>query len=199
MPDRGRRARVPRHGPRRGRRTDRRRRDGQVGADNRWHQVAVVFDQTATTPTMFYVDGHPDASGSSSIGPWTWPTNSQVLDLGLSHDTDSWQAYDGLLDDVRYYNRVLNATEIASAYTGALVDTNALVMQLNFTMAPGLGINLTWQCPDAILQSADSVNGPYVDLPGAVSPYSISTQGAAKFYRYRGHTPVVIVANPYLM
>ena len=169
------------------------------GADNRWHQVAVVFDQTATTPTMFYVDGHPDASGSSSIGPWTWPTNSQVLDLGLSHDTDSWQAYDGLLDDVRYYNRVLNATEIASAYTGALVDTNALVMQLNFTMAPGLGINLTWQCPDAILQSADSVNGPYVDLPGAVSPYSISTQGAAKFYRYRGHTPKVIVANPYLM
>jgi hypothetical protein len=72
-------------------------------------------------------------------------------------------------------------------------------MQLNFTAAPGPGVNLTWQCTDAILQSADSVNGPYTDVPGAVSPYSIGVQTAAKFYRYRGHTPVVIVANPYLM
>jgi hypothetical protein len=103
------------------------------------------------------------------------------------------------MDDVRCYNRVLTPTEITSAYSGALVDTNALVMQLNFTAAPGSGINLTWQCPDAILQSASSVNGPYTDVPGAVSPYSVSVQSAAQFYRYRGHTPVVIVANPYLM
>ena len=71
------------------------------------------------------------------------------------------------MDDVRFYNRVLTAAEIASAYTGALVDTNALVMQLNFTAAPGSGINLTWQCPDAILQSANSVNGPYTDCAGS--------------------------------
>jgi hypothetical protein len=103
------------------------------------------------------------------------------------------------LDDVRFYNRVLSAAEIASAFTGSLVDTNALVMQLNFTAAPGSGLNLTWQCPDAILQSADLVGGPYTDVPGAVSPYTVSPQGAAKFYRYRGHTPVTIVANPYLM
>ena len=145
------------------------------------------------------MDGQPDAGGSSSIGPWSWPSPSQELELGLSHDTNSWQAYNGLLDDVRFYNRVLTSTEVASAFTGALVDTNALVMQLNFTAAPGSGINLTWQCPDAILQSANSVNGPYTDLPGAVSPYSVSVQSAAKFYRYRGHTPLVIVANPYLM
>jgi hypothetical protein len=103
------------------------------------------------------------------------------------------------MDDVRFYNRVLTSSEITSAYSGALVDTTALLMQLNFTTAPGLGINLTWQCPDAILQSADAVNGPYADVPGAVSPYSVGVQTAAKFYRYRGHAPVVIVANPYLM
>ena len=93
------------------------------------------------------------------------------------------------MDDVRFYNRALTATEITSAYGGALVDTTALVMQLNFTAAPGSGVSLTWQCTDAILQSADSVNGPYTDVPGAVSPYSVSVQTAAKFYRYRGHTP----------
>jgi hypothetical protein len=168
-------------------------------ADNKWHQVAVVYDQTANTGSIVYVDGQPDSIGPINIGPWTWPTPSQATSLGFPHDTNSWQVYNGLLDDVRYYNRGLTATEVASAYTGALVDTNALVMQLNFTAAPGAGINLTWKCTDAILQSADSVMGPYTDLPGAVSPYSVSAQSAAKFYRYRGHTPAVIVANPYLM
>ncbi len=121
------------------------------------------------------------------------------MELGLSHDTNAWQAYQGLLDDVRFYNRALTDTEIASAYGGSLVDSTALVMQLNFTAAPEAGISLTWQCPDAVLQSATSVNGPYVDVPGAASPYNVSLQGAAKFYRYRGHTPQVIIANPYLM
>ena len=164
-------------------------------SNNRWHQAAVVYDQSSGL-VAFYIDGQPDNSSTFSSQSWQ---PGQEWELGLSHDTNSWQAYNGLMDDVRFYNRVLNATEIASAYSGALVDTNALVMQLNFTTAPGLGINLTWQCPDAILQSADSLNGPWVDLPGAVSPYSVSTQGAAKFYRYHGHTPKVIVANPYLM
>jgi hypothetical protein len=122
------------------------------------------------------------------------------LELGLSHDTNSWQAYNGLMDEVRFYNRALAAGEITSAYSGALVDTNALVMQLSFTTAPGAGLALTWQCPNAVLQSADSVNGPYTDLPGAASPYNVSVQQTAKFYRYRTqHTPVVIIANPYLM
>jgi hypothetical protein len=166
-------------------------------ADNRWHQVAVVYNQSGSTATQFYVDGQPDSS--IVLQPWSWPSPSQEIELGLSHDTNSWQVYNGSLDDVRYYNRALGAAEIASAFTGALVDTNALVMQLNFTAAPGSGINLTWQCRDAILQSADLVTGPYTDVPGAVSPYPVSPQGAAKFYRYRGHKPVTIVANPYLM
>ena len=169
------------------------------GADNHWHQVAVVFDTTGNTADMFYIDGLPDLGGSLTTSAWSWPVPSQEIELGLSHDTISYQPYNGLLDDVRYYSRVLNAAEIALAYTGSLVDTNALLMQLNFTAAPGTGINLTWQCTDAVLQSADVVTGPYSDVPGAVSPYSLSPQGAAKFYRYRGHTPQVINANPYFM
>jgi len=165
-------------------------------SNNHWHQVAVVYDQSGSTPSAIYIDGQPDSS--LYLSPWTWPVG-QELELGLSHDTNSWQAFNGLMDDVRFYNRALSATEISSAYGGALVDTTALVMQLNFTAAPGQGVNLTWQCTDAVLQSADSVNGPYTDVPGAVSPYSIGVQTGAKFYRYRGHTPVVIVANPYLM
>ena len=169
-------------------------------SDNHWHQIAVVYDQSTTGvlsgALQFYVDGAADSS--SAVGAdWAWQAG-QELEFGLSHDTNSWQAYNGVMDDVRFYNRALTGTEIASAYQGALVDTNALVMQLTFTTAPGLGISLTWKCADGVLQSADSVKGPFTDLPGAVSPYSVSVQSAAKFYRYR-HTPVVTVANPYLM
>jgi hypothetical protein len=166
-------------------------------SDNRWHHVALTYDQSGANPLIFYIDGKLDTS--ENIGSWSWQTG-QELELGLSHDTTSWQPYNGLMDDVRFYNRALSSSEITLAYGGALVDTNALVMQLNFTAAPGAGTKLTWQCPGAVLQSADSVNGPYTDLPGAASPYNVSVQQAAKFYRYRAqHTPVVINSNPYLM
>ena len=156
-------------------------------SNNRWHQVAVVYDQSGSTASAIYIDGQPDSS--LYLSPWSWQAG-QELELGLSHDTSSWQAYNGLMDDVRFYNRVLTPSEITSAYGGALVDNNALVMQLNFTAAPGPGVNLTWQCTDAILQSADSVNGPYTDVLGAVSPYSVSVQTGAKFYRYPGTRPL---------
>lgn len=172
-----------------------------VLSDNKWHHIAVTYDQDIFGPftgTMaIYVDGQFDSSTLAGED-WSWQVG-QEIELGLSHDTNSWQAYQGLLDDVRVYNRVLSDPEIASLHTGAIVDTNALVMQLNFTQAPGQGITLRWQCGDAVLQSADTVTGPYTDVVGAASPYSVSVLKSAKFYRYRGHTPVTIVSNPYLM
>jgi hypothetical protein len=172
-----------------------------VLSDNRWHQVAAVYDQSTTGPftglLSIYVDGQFDSS-SAVLSDWSWVVG-QEIELGLSHDTNSWQAFQGILDDVRVYNRVLSGTEIASLHTGAIVDTNALVIQLNFTTAPGQGIMLNWQCGDAVLQSADSVTGPYTDVVGAGSPYSVSVLKSAKYYRYRGHTPVTVVSNPYLM
>jgi len=167
-------------------------------SNNRWHQVAAVYDQSAGQFT-FYIDGQTDSSSSFPASGSIWQPG-QELELGLSHDTNSWQAYTGLMDDVRFYNRALSSSEVTSAYGGALVDTNALVMQLNFTAAPGLGLALTWKAPNAVLQSADSVKGPFTDVPGAVSPYNVSVQQSAKYYRYQTqHTPAVVIANPYLM
>jgi hypothetical protein len=170
-------------------------------ADNHWHHVAIVFDQSPTGPLSgllaFYIDGAPD--DVTTIGSsWSWQPG-QEIELGLSHDTNAWQAFNGSMDDVRYYNRGLLAPEIILAEGGALVDTNALVMQLDFATAPSSGLTLTWHCTDTVLQSADQVNGPYSDLPGAASPYNVSAQKTAKFYRYRGHAPVVVNSNPYLM
>lgn len=166
-------------------------------SDGKWHQIAVTYDQSASGQMTLYIDGQLVTSGGNAAA-WSWQPG-QEIELGLSHDTNSWQAFQGVLDDVRIYNRVLTDTEITSAFGGALVDTNALTLRLNFDTAPVSGATLQWLCPDAILQSADSAAGPFTDVPGAVSPRPTGVRNGVKFYRYRGHTPITIVANPYLM
>lgn len=166
--------------------------------DNNWHLVALVYDQSASGEVDIYIDGTLDQNNFNQ-DVWSWQPG-QELEFGLSHDTTQWQPYTGSMDDIRFYNRALTATEISSVFSaGDLVDTNALVMRLNFDAAPTSGVTLRWQTPDAVLQSADSVNGPYTDVPASSSPYPTAIRGSHKFYRYHGHTPSTVVSNPYLM
>jgi hypothetical protein len=169
-----------------------------VLSDDNWHHVSVVFNITNGEAIQLYIDGATDAS-SGNAADWSWAPG-QELEFGLSHDASSWQPYNGLLDDVRFYNRALAASDIASIFnTGALVDTAALVMRLNFDTAPVRGLNLSWRVTDVILQSANSVTGPYTDIPANVSPYPTSFKNAAKFFRYHGHSATNVVSNPYFM
>jgi hypothetical protein len=170
--------------------------DSGVVADNKWHHCAVSYDQGAGANVALYIDGALVVQNGNALA-WSWAA-SQQIELGFSHD-QFWQPYNGLLDDVRVYNRILTAGEIASIHTSdALVDTAALQLRLNFDGAPGPGITLKWACPDAILQSADDVAGPYSDL-GVSSPYPAAAHAAKKFFRYRGHVPASILSNPFLM
>jgi hypothetical protein len=168
-----------------------------VVSDNDWHLVALTFDASASGSATLYIDGVLDTSGGNSQA---WASLAgKPLQIGFSTDP-SWRSYDGLLDDVRFYSRQLTASEIASVYnSGALVDTSTLQMRLNFDAAPGAGFSLSWQAGGVILQSAPTVQGPYVDLPAAASPYNVSTGTGAKFYRYRGYVPKTTLSNPYLM
>jgi len=171
-------------------------------ADTNWHHVALVYDQSASGSMTCYIDGavDPAAPPIPNSSPWVWPATQQI-ELGLGHDTNSSVPYTGLLDDVRIYSRELTATEVASVYSSnALVDTNTLVLQLNFTTAPSAGVTLTWQETDVILQSAPTINGPWTDV-GAVGStvFRAATSKTEQFFRYRGHQPITIVSNPYLM
>jgi hypothetical protein len=121
-------------------------------SDDKWHHIAATYDQSASGQMILYVDGQLATSGANGAA-WSWQTG-QEIELGLSHDTNSWQALNGLMDDVRLYNRVLTQAEITSAFGGALVDTNALVLRMNFDSAPAAGVTLNWLTADAILQSA---------------------------------------------
>jgi hypothetical protein len=165
-------------------------------ADNRWHFLALTFDQTATGGVALFVDGNLDQTNNNTAS-WSW-TTGEPLEIGYTTDT-SYGSYNGLMDDVRYYGTVLTANQIKGIYTSdALEDTTDLQMQLNFTAAPGEGMSMTWLETSAVLQSASSLTGPWTDVNGAVSPYIIVPAATQQFFRYR-YVPQSLQSNPYLM
>lgn len=153
--------------------------------DNRWHHVAVVYDQAAAGSIDLFIDGVLDAS-QQDIAAWAWGT-TQPIELGRSHDPH-WRAFDGVLDDVRIYNRKLTAAEIAQiAGTGALVEPNALMVRFNFDGPPS-GVTLTWP-GGASLESTTELTTPIVwtPVPRSLSPYFINPSDTPlRFYRVVG-------------
>ena len=64
--------------------------------------------------------------------------------------------------------------------------------QCSFNVIVGVGsllsieraVIISWSC-GGTLQYADDLTGPWFDIPGATSPYSVATTAAKKFYRTR--------------
>ena len=78
-------------------------------SDNVWHHIAATMNQGAGQAVTLYVDGVQVATANNSQA-WGW-TAAQAIELGRSHDA-YWKRYTGLLDDVRFYNRILTPTEV---------------------------------------------------------------------------------------
>jgi hypothetical protein len=158
-----------------------------------------VYSVASGDNVSIYIDGVLDTA-SANGNTWVW-TTGQELEFGLSHDAQ-YQAYSGLLDDVRIYNQALSDADVTSVFTkGAPADNTSLVLELLFNTAPVAGVSFSWHCPDAILQSANSLTEPFVDVTYPVSTLNVLLPAASnKFYRYRAsHTPQTIITNPYRM
>jgi hypothetical protein len=98
--------------------------------DNHWHHVAGVF---TGTQIQIYLDGLLSGSVAQSSPP---VNNSRDVEIGSSFGGGSRQRYfNGLLDDLRYYNRALTSNEILAIYQAA---TNGMCLPtpLMFTGAP---------------------------------------------------------------
>ena len=77
---------------------------------NKWQHVAAVYDSSTNTVT-FYVDGHTAGNVSYKTAP---PASEDApLVIGI-RGYDMNRGFDGLIDDVRVYNRALTVAEIAA-------------------------------------------------------------------------------------
>jgi len=72
---------------------------GRSVNDNRWHHVALVYDQAATGAAELFIDGMSDTAQPNAAA-WAWGA-TQTIELGRSHDP-YWRTFDGVLDDVRW-------------------------------------------------------------------------------------------------
>jgi hypothetical protein len=80
----------------------------------KWYHLAATYT-LATGATSLYVNGKLDASGTITNPPSSKVTES--LRLGqLYYGTGGLQFVNGYMDDVRIYDRALNAAEVSDIY-----------------------------------------------------------------------------------
>jgi hypothetical protein len=115
--------------------------------DNAWHHLVVTRSQ-ATGQKQIYIDG---AFDNSELGTTALLNGPQLLTIGAKSDAaypdpaspDSYgsQGYEGFLDDLQIYKRVLSPSEIAylHAHPGLTVPSTTIPLGVALN-AP----NLTW-------------------------------------------------------
>ncbi len=93
---------------------------GQL-AMNEWYHVAVTYDRTSpANDPIFYINGV--ATTTTEYGtPSGTPDSDASYDLTIGAKEDGDALFDGAIDDVRIYNRILTPTEIATLYKGGSV------------------------------------------------------------------------------
>jgi hypothetical protein len=89
---------------------------GTLVDDLQWHHVVVTLERAVTDGGLFYVDGEPvehfDATAlAGSLD------NPQGLNLGRSSDPSSRDHFEGVLDEIKIYNRALTVDEVYDAFT----------------------------------------------------------------------------------
>ena len=162
---------------------------GGYVVDSNWHHVALTYDQSASGAVSVYLDGVLLMSQANTAA-WSWDI-TQEIELGRSHDP-YWQDYNGDMDDVRIYSRVLTDAEIAQIATPATSDTlvsdPALEVRYNFDTAGG-GKSLAWPAGSLLSSPTLGPTAVWTPVAGAVSPYPflppppVTPAGTTLFYR----------------
>jgi hypothetical protein len=89
----------------------------EVLAENVWYHIAGVFDRTGDQGRV-YVNGIKKAEGAMTTDPLS---NDATTKIGCVHEETSDSYYfNGIIDDLRIYNRVLSSEEIQQLYEEGL-------------------------------------------------------------------------------
>ena len=81
--------------------------------DNTLRHVVAVFDPTLAAPILIYIDGVQD--GVSGEFSDTIALNNNVVWIGNNSGSTA-RSWDGIMDDVRIYDRALSPAEVQTIY-----------------------------------------------------------------------------------
>lgn len=140
-----------------------------------WSHVAVTYD--ALGNYVYYINGVASGSGTSLQ---TFDYSGGKLNIG-QQSSGSAESFNGVLDDVRIYNRVLQATDISQLYT---LGTTGLVAYWTLDAADISGSTMldksgnsndgtistgTTQTPGVLGQALSFGGSDYVAVPNSAS------------------------------
>jgi chitodextrinase len=125
------------------------RRDSAVAMSmNTWQHVAATWDgSTSGSQIHVYVNGVASDGVTSDGAGAVIDDSAGPLGIG-NRPSDAARGFDGLIDDVQVYNRVLTPSEVLGVYNGVSSDTQAPSAPAAFSAiaatTSGTRINLTW-------------------------------------------------------
>ncbi len=93
---------------------------GSFLSANAWTHVAIVFDGTQSTNSLkakIYINGSERTANYTGNFPAFLPDTSFNLVVGWEHNTAAGLSFNGLIDDVRIYDRALSSSEISEVYS----------------------------------------------------------------------------------
>jgi hypothetical protein len=108
---------------------------GTLVNDNSWHLICATYDGAGSL--KIYVDGQLNNSAN-----YTYNTSGQFNYIGKSNDLNQGGAnqyfFNGLIDDVGFWNRELLASEVNQLYTSGIcyetiTVTDTLIINANLT------------------------------------------------------------------
>ena len=144
---------------------------------NTWCHVVVVFDGTQTTNNMrLYINGNLDKVSTINLAA---VPRSTTTNLYIGYPNLGAAGFNGLMDDVRVYNRVLSVSEIQDLYSVTPSNVGPVI-----STAPTLSgtinqaLSLTATATDYGKNSVLSSNWSQLSGPSSLtiaSPFSLST------------------------
>ena len=149
---------------------------GDNGSDD---SVFLGLDGALTTPLTGFQAGQGYMWANTTFGGG----GPMTVSSAGNHIINVWMREDGFVAD-----KILLTSDSSFVPSGVTPAESAAVPAIapvSLSIArSGTNVSLSWPGA-AILQSAPSVTGPYVDVIGSASPYIVTPSGAATFYRLR--------------
>jgi hypothetical protein len=168
--------------------------------DGNWHHVAYVYDQSAAGFIRVYIDGTSSGFGNNTA-EWSWPANQQ-LELGLSHD-GYWYAFEGALDEIRYYNRALTAAEVSEIGVAPSLRfdfqpaSQTVFVGDDITLAASANMQATyqWRLYSTNLPNSTNTTLVLADVQStSAGPYTVTASNAS--FGMITSTPAILTVNP---
>ncbi len=146
---------------------------GDLGSTS-WIHLAGTYDGTHW---KLFRNGIELASAADVVGALL------VADGGWSIGStgNGWENYfAGEIDEAAIYAKSLSPTQIQAHYSAAINAPGPLTVAISITAGV---ISVTWTA--GTLQAADQVDGTYIDVTGAKSPYTPAAGKITQYYRLR--------------